>query len=127
RSPAELDSAFVSVATKKIGAITTINDPMYWNERERIAKLAIAHNIAVAGHTAEMTQAGMLFSYAANYSVMFRRIAFYIDKILKGASPAEIPVEQPTRFEFVINAKTAKAIGLALSPTLLARADEVIE
>ena len=126
-TPADLPGAFEVIAQKGIGAANTINDPMYWNERGTIAKLAVEKNIAVMGHTAEMTRAGMLLSYAPNYPLMFQRIAFYVDKILRGEKPAEIPVEQPTKFELVINLKTAKALGITVPKILLTAADEVIE
>jgi putative ABC transport system substrate-binding protein len=125
--PADLPGAFEAIAQKGIRAANTINDPMYWNERDTIAKLAIDKNIAVMGHTAEMTRAGMLLSYAPNYPLMFQRIAFYVDKILKGEKPAEIPVEQPTKFELVINLKTARRLGITVPKILLTAADEVIE
>ena len=126
-TPTDLPGAFEVIAQKGIGAANTINDPMYWNERGTIAKLAVEKNIAVMGHTAEMTRAGMLLSYAPNYPLMFQRIAFYVDKILRGEKPAEIPVEQPTKFELVINLKTAKALGITVPKILLTAADEVIE
>jgi ABC-type uncharacterized transport system substrate-binding protein len=79
------------------------------------------------GHIGEMTVDGLLISYAANYPNLFRRAAVYVDKIIKGEKPGEIPVEQPTKFELMINLKTAKALKLEIPPSLLARADEVIE
>ena len=126
-TPADLPGAFEVIEKKGIVAANTINDPMYWNERRTIAKLAVEKQIAVMGHTAEMTRAGMLLSYAPNYPLMYQRIAFYIDKILRGEKPAEIPVEQPTKFELVINLKTAKALGIAVPKILLTAANEVIE
>ena len=92
-----------------------------------IAELALKHRIATVSAGRPFAVAGMLLAYGANLSHMHKRAAVYVDKILKGASPADLPVEQPTTFELVINLKTAKALGLAVPPTLLARADEVIE
>jgi putative ABC transport system substrate-binding protein len=127
RKPDDLDGAVNDYAQQGLGGIITLIDPMLYNERKRIAKLAIARRIAVMGHIGEMTKDGLLMSYAADYPTMFRRVAIYIDKILKGEKPADLPVEQPTRFQLVINLKTAKAVDLDVPPTLLARADKVLE
>lgn len=127
RKPEDLNDAFHSIGQKGLGGLITGIDPMLYNERKRIAELAITRRIAAMGHVGEMTKDGLLMSYAANFPSMFRRAAAYIDRILKGERPNNIPVEQPTKFEFIINLNTAKALGLTISPTLLTRADEVIE
>jgi putative ABC transport system substrate-binding protein len=127
REPNELDRAFDVVVQRGISGVITLIDPMFFNERTRLAQLAITRRIAVMGHIGEMTKDGLLMSYAANSPTMFRRIGIYVDKILKGEKAADLPVEQPTRFELVINLRTAKALGLEVPPTLLGRADEWIE
>jgi putative ABC transport system substrate-binding protein len=100
---------------------------MFFNERGRIAELALARRLPTMSFNANMAEAGWLVSYGPNYPALFHRAASYVDRILKGAKPGDLPVEQPTKFELVINLKTAKALGLTVPPTLLARADKVIE
>ena len=124
--PDELKDAFDSIAHQGLSAVITGIDPMLWNERKQMAELAVTRRIAVMAQSGEMTRDGLLFSYAANYPIIFRRAAHYVDKILRGAKPQDIPVEQPTKFELIINLKTAKAIGLTIPPTVLFQADEVI-
>jgi len=96
-------------------------------ERQRVAELAIKHRLPTMSNFKDAVEAGGLMSYAPNWDDLFRRGAIYVDKILKGAKPADLPVEQATKFELVINLKTAKAIGLTIPQTLLLRADQVIE
>jgi putative tryptophan/tyrosine transport system substrate-binding protein len=100
---------------------------MLYNERKRIAELALAHGLPSSAIVADMSDAGILMSYGPNLFIQFRRAARYVDKILKGAKPGDLPVEQPTKFELAINLKTAKMLGLNIPLSLLARADEVIE
>ena len=103
------------------------NDGMFFKERRRIAELALTRKIRSSVFTSIMVDDGGLVAYAANSQAMFRRSAVYIVKIFNGAKPDQLPVELPARFEFAINLKTAKAIGLTISPTILNRADKVIE
>ena len=100
---------------------------MFWLERRRIAQFASEIGLPAIYESADFVKAGGLMAYGASLVDMSRRAAGYIDRILKGAKPADLPVEQPTKFEFVINLKTAKALGLAIPPSLLARADQVLE
>jgi putative ABC transport system substrate-binding protein len=96
-------------------------------QMQRIADLALKNRLPSMYFSDELPKAGGLVSYGVNIPALFRRAAYYVDRLLKGAKPADLPVEQPTRFELVINLKTAKALGLTVPTTLLARADEVIE
>jgi len=127
RKPEDIEGAFDAIARQGLRGALTVLDAMLFNERKRIARLAIERRVGVMGHIGEMTIDGLLISYAANYPNLFRRAAIYVDKIIKGEKPAEIPVEQPTKFELIINLKTAKALEVEIPPTLIARADLVIE
>jgi ABC-type uncharacterized transport system substrate-binding protein len=127
RGRAEIDRAFVAMARERAGALLVLMDGIFYDQRERIAALAAKNRLpAVYGFSA-FAEAGGLMSYAASRSDSYRQTAVYVDKILKGAKPSELPVEQPTKFELVINLKTAKALGLTIPPSLLLRADQVIE
>ena len=108
-------------------AVYVVNEPLTITNRALINTLALAARLPTMHGSREQVEAGGLISYAANFRDLFRRAADYVDKILRGAKPADIPVEQPTKFDLVINLTTAKALGLTVPPTLLARADEVIE
>jgi putative tryptophan/tyrosine transport system substrate-binding protein len=108
-------------------ALYTCGDPLLNTNRVHINTLALAARVPTTHGLREQVEAGGLLSYGANFADLFRRAAQYVDKILRGAKPADLPVQQPTKFELVINAKTAKALGLTVPPSLLARADEVIE
>jgi putative tryptophan/tyrosine transport system substrate-binding protein len=108
-------------------AMFVFGDPATWLERQRIAEFALRHRLPSVFGMKDFAIAGGLFSYGANAADTIRRSAYYIDKILKGAKSADLPVEQPTMFELVINAKTARALGLTIPPSLLVRADQVIE
>jgi putative ABC transport system substrate-binding protein len=123
----ELDAALRAVAQANSQAIVTMDDPMVQSQRVRIVEFAMGKGIPVMGEFRPVTEAGGLMSYAPNQLDMWRRAASYVDKIFKGAKPADLPVEQPTKFELVINLKTAKALGISIPQTLLATADEVIE
>jgi len=114
-------------AAGKEQALIVIASPPLFTERKRIADLALKHRLPTVVGGREYAEAGGLFSYAVSYPALFRRAALYVDRILKGAKPADLPVEQPTTFELVINLKTAKALGLTIPPSLLLRADQLIE
>jgi ABC-type uncharacterized transport system substrate-binding protein len=101
--------------------------PMLFNERRRIVDLAIRHRLPSMSNAREFVELGGLISYGASITDLIRRAATYVDKILKGARPADLPVEQPAKFELVINLKTAIALGLTMPPSVLLRADEVIQ
>jgi putative ABC transport system substrate-binding protein len=104
-----------------------MDDPLFTTHRRQLAELAVRSRLPAISGLRENVDGGGLMSYGADYSDLYRRAATYIDKILKGAKPADIPVEQPTKFELVINLKTAKALGLTIPPSLLLRADQVID
>jgi putative ABC transport system substrate-binding protein len=127
RSPDELEQAFSTIANTHANAVLIHPDGLLLQQRQRISQLAISAGLPTIGWIGLMTDAGVLMSYGADGPDLFRRAAEYIDKILKGANPADLPVEQPTKFQFVINLKTAQQIGLTIPPSVLARADEVIE
>jgi ABC-type uncharacterized transport system substrate-binding protein len=110
----------------RVGAIITTSVPGLSGYRMQIVDLALRNRLPLMSESVLAVEAGGLVSYDANRDEVFRRAAVYVDKILKGAKPAELPVEQPTKFEFVINLKTAKQIGLTIPPNVLARADRVI-
>jgi putative tryptophan/tyrosine transport system substrate-binding protein len=109
------------------GALIVMTSPTFQHDHMRIAQFAIAHRIRTMSPTREFVDGGCLLSYGANLASMYARAADYVDRIVKGANPADIPIEQPTKFELVINQKTAKALGISVPPTLVARADDVIE
>ena len=127
RGPDDFDSAFEAARKQRSDALITVEDPLTFTYQKRIADFAVADQLPSLHGLRGDVVAGGLMSYGADIADLFRRAAGYVDKILKGAKPADLPVEQPTRFELVINLKTARALGLAIPPTLLARADEVIE
>jgi putative ABC transport system substrate-binding protein len=127
REPKGLESAFQTAKQKQVGAIMTTGTPFFLAERRRIVELAVKHRLPAIYSQKEFVDAGGLMSYGADYIDLYRRAAVYVDKILKGAKPADLPVQQATKFEFVINLKAAKQIGLTLSPDLLARANKVIQ
>jgi putative ABC transport system substrate-binding protein len=127
RDPSEIDRAFVAIANEHVGAVIVLVDAMLQGNRTRITDLASRHRLPAVYGLSEYAEAGGLLTYGPNRLVMFRRAAIYVDKILKGAKPGDLPIEQPNKFELVINLKTAKALGLTIPPSLLARADQVIE
>lgn len=123
----DIDAAFTRLARLRTGALVVAPDPLFFSERERIVERASRDAIPTIYFARELAAAGGLISYGADLKAAYRRLGVYAGKILKGAKPAELPVEQPTKFELVINLKTAKAQRLAVPQSLLARADEVIE
>jgi putative tryptophan/tyrosine transport system substrate-binding protein len=126
RAPDDFNRAF-EAAKPDLGALIIVEDPLTVNYRKRIADFAAANGLPAIYGLREFVGAGGLMSYGASLPDLYRRAARYVDRILKGAKPADLPVEQPTKFDLVINLKIAKALGLEVPPTLLARADEVIE
>jgi putative tryptophan/tyrosine transport system substrate-binding protein len=126
-APDKLDSAFATVAAVRADALVVLPDGMFFGQHHRIVVLTAAAHLPALFPEKEVVKAGGLMSYGPSVPASFRRAAAYVDKILRGANPADLPVEQPTKFEFVINLKTARSLGLTVSPTLLATAEEVIE
>ena len=123
----ELESAFLAMSRERPGAFIVLQLPTLDRLRERIVHLAAKNLLPAMYPNSEYMETGGLMSYSADIVAMFRRTAYYVDKILKGAKPADLPVEQPTRFELVINLRTAKQIGLRIPPNVLARTDKVIK
>ena len=126
RDPEEFEPALVDVPKERT-AILMFPDPLTFTHRRRLMSVAVQHGFGVVSGSKEFAEAGGLLSYGPSFVDMFRRAAVYVDRILRGTKPADLPIEQPTKFELVINAKTAKALGLAIPPPLLLRADQVIE
>ena len=124
---ATLDGAFVTMIREHADAVIQLPSPMLYGEHKRIVELAAKNRLPAMYAAREFVEEGGLMSYGASQPDLFRRAATYVDKILKGANPADLPVEQPTKLELAINLKTAKALGLNVPATLLAQADEVIE
>ncbi len=127
RSLNDFESVFDAMTKAGMQAVVVNAESLFYVGKDEIARLAIAHGLPSCVWVRECAEAGALLSYGADQRAIARRTAAYVDRILKGEKPADIPVEQPTRFELVINLRAAKALGLSLSPTLVARADEVIE
>jgi putative tryptophan/tyrosine transport system substrate-binding protein len=127
RGPDDFDGAFEAARRLRPDALITVEDPLTASYRKHIADFAAGQQLPSLHGIREFVAAGGLISYGANLADLSRRAAYYVDKIFKGAKPADLPVQQPTKFEMVINAQTARMLGLTVPPTLLARADEVIE
>jgi ABC-type uncharacterized transport system substrate-binding protein len=126
-SAAEIEAAFTTLVRGRVGALSIIPSPMFFSHRKQLAELAMKHRLPTVVGPREYVEAGGLIGYAADFPELFRRAAVYVDKILKGAKPGDLPIEQPTKFELVINLKTAKALGLTSPQSLLLRADQVIQ
>jgi putative ABC transport system substrate-binding protein len=127
RSLDAIERAFVTLRQAQAGALITLSDAVTLRYRRRIVDLAAAHRLPGMYEFREFVEVGGLMAYGPRLPALFRQVADYVDKILKGARPGDLPVEQPTKFELVINLKTAQALGLTIPPTLLSQADEVIQ
>jgi putative ABC transport system substrate-binding protein len=127
KGPRDIEKAFQLARRERVGGVLALPDPETWRAREQIARVALEHRLPTVGIEPGFAAAGNLVQYGPDLSESCHRAAFYVDRILKGAKPADLPVEQPTKFELVINLKTAKALGLTVPQSLLARADEVIQ
>jgi len=126
-TPDEIAAAFYVMMKSGAGAFIVLPSPMLFGEHRRIVELAVSNRLPGMYQAREFVDAGGLMSYGANLDDLFRRTATYVDKILKGAKPADLPVERPTKFELVINVKAAKDVGLTINRDILLVADEVIE
>ena len=122
----DYEAAVAGIVKQRASGLFVVSNPTFFGDRERLAVLATKNHLPMMCEWREMAEAGCLMAYGPIISDLYRRAAEYVDKILKGAKPADLPVEQPTKFELVINLKTAKVLGLAIPPSLLSRADEVI-
>ena len=127
RAPDDLDRAFVAISKGRPDALLILADPMFGSNAKRIADLALEHHLPAVSMIRTFAEAGVVATYGQSFADSFRRAATYVDKILKGAKPGDLPVEQPTKIELIINLKTAKALGLTVPQSLLLRADEVIQ
>ena len=127
RDSAEFDKAFAAILRARRSALVVFSDPLTLSHLRQIADFVTTNRLPMISEIKEFAEAGALMTYGASLPDLFRRAALYVDKILKGAKPADLPVEQPTKFELVINLKTAKALGLTIPQSLLVRADQVIE
>jgi len=127
RTVAELEGAFTAMVRPRAQAVLVLGSPIFFTARHRVAELAIAHKLPTMLDSSVYVEAGGLMSYSSSYEDLYRRSAVYIDKILRGSKPADLPVEQATKFELVINLRTARALGLTIPPSLLLRADQIIE
>ena len=127
RSSIELDEAFTRIVADHMQALIIFADNLTTAHQKKLADLALANKLPAMFGFREFTEMGGLISYGASLTAMWRRGALYVDRVLRGSNPGDLPIEQPTRFELVVNPKTAKALGLEIPPNILARADEVIE
>ena len=127
RSATEFEDAFAAIVLESSDAMLVLSTPQFITEARRLAEFAIMHKLPTMFGPRAHAEVGGFMSYGPDRTDLMRRAALYVDKILKGAKPSDLPVQQPTKFELVINLKTAKALGLEIPPALLARADEVIE
>ena len=127
RGPDDFERVSAAITRQRGGALLVLNNSMFYLHRARLADLIVKSHLPAMSGLRELTEAGSLISYGVNLPDLARRAATYVDKILKGANPGDLPVEQPTKFELVINTKTAKALGLTIPPSVLGRADQIIE
>ena len=126
REASAFDKAFLAITKEHAQALLPLGDPLIVSHRKQIVDFTVTNRLPAMYHRMEFVDAGGLMAYGPSYNDLFRRAAVYVDKVLKGAKPADLPVEQPTKFEFIINLKAAKKIGLTIPPNVLARADRVI-
>jgi putative tryptophan/tyrosine transport system substrate-binding protein len=124
--PYDFERAFLTLKQRRVGAVLAVGSPIFFRERATLARIAQAHRLPTGG-SVSYADSGLLFGFGVEASVPYRRAADYVDRILRGARPADLPVEQPTVYELVVNLKAAKAFGLAIPPSVLLRADRVIE
>ena len=127
KAPNKFDSAFAAVTTVRAGALIVLPDAMLYGQHPRIVTFTAAAHLPALFPEKEVAEAGGLIAYGPSIPASFRRAAAYVDKILRGAKPADLPIEQPTKFELVVNRQTAKAIGVTIPTSILLGADEVIE
>jgi putative ABC transport system substrate-binding protein len=127
RGPEDFERAFADMVKERVNAVVLLPDPILFDQRTRIIALAAKYRLPAVGEAREFADAGGLMTYGPRIDENFRRAAFFVDKVLRGAKPGDLPVEQPTTFELVINRKTARALGLTVPASLLQRADRVIE
>ena len=127
RAASDLEPALAEIVRAKPQALLTLSDPLTLEHQRRIVAFATKHHLPLISEVAEFAEVGALMTYGASLPALFRRAAFYVDRILRGAQPDTLPVEQPTRFDLVINLQTAKALGLTIPPSVLLRADRVIQ
>jgi putative ABC transport system substrate-binding protein len=127
RSASDLDAAFAAILRERADSLFLVSDPLMFDLRSRIADFAVRNKLPSSYSPVEYVKAGGLMSYGPSMSDLYRRAARYVDRILRGAKPADLPVEQPTKFELVINLKTARTLGVTIPPAVLAQADELIQ
>jgi putative tryptophan/tyrosine transport system substrate-binding protein len=127
RTSEDFDAVFASIRQSRAEGLTLIPDALFFHQRAQIADLAIKHRLPIVADERSQAEAGALLSYDGDLRQMYRQVAMYVDRILRGAKPADLPVQEPATFELIINLKTAKALGLTIPPSLLARADQIIE
>ncbi len=127
KEPSEFADAFRRMVSLRVDGLAIIPDPVLGSNAAAISELARQHKLPTVGEARDFVDAGGLFAFSTNYPALARRAAWYVDRILKGEAPGDLPIEQPTEFKLIVNLKTAKALGLTIPPLLLARADEVIE
>jgi putative ABC transport system substrate-binding protein len=127
RTKDEIEDAFAAIVRERPGALLVLADRLFLHHRARIMDFAAQHRLPGVHAYRELVEVGGLMSYGPSYAGMHKRAVSYVDKILKGAKPADLPVEQPTKFELVINLTTAKALGLSIPQSFLLRADKVVE
>ena len=125
--PADFDRALKALVADRTGAVLVATSPMFFGHRRQLADLALKHRLPTLFAFREYAEDGGLMAYGPSYAELFQRAAGYVDKILKGAQPGDLPVEQPTKFELIVNLKTAKALGLTIPPSVLARASEILQ